>query len=328
VKVRAKFESDVVVVHSGTAKDGDDLLVDLGHENDDRAVVKKAGVEVESGNKHYFLRKSSMKPRTTPVKGGTESDLRKLVKTSDANWMLLYAWMTFVLFITRFCSGAYPLLMISAPKGSGKTSFCRFLMELLDPQEAPIRVFPKNEQDLTIALQQSNILCFDNLRKLTQTMSDVMCQSASGGHYTTRELFTTASERRMWIKNPIIINTLHTDMATEMDLLSRSIFLAIFPMDDSERRTEAELNEEFAAKKGLYFGVILDGISKAMAHIDDIEMDELSRMADFCRWGKALEVAMGWDEGSFMKAYKENQNRLEKAATAEFVGPVLLRVFG
>lgn len=317
VKARAKFESDVVTVHRRTAKDGESLIVDLGQKNDDRAVVTESGIQVKKVEGYYFLRNSSMKEMKKPEKGAVESDLRKLVSTSNANWLVLFVWMTFVLFVTRLCPGAYPLLMVNAPKGSGKTSLCRFLMELLDPQEAPVRVFPKNEQDLIIALQQSNILCFDNLRKITQSISDVMCQGAVGAHYTTRELFSTGNEYRAWIKNPMIINSLHADMTAEMDLISRTVLLELSPIDDSERRTDADLQAEFAVNKGRYFGVILDGISKAMAHLDSVELEKLTRMADFCRWGKAIELGMGWPEGSFMEAYKANQDKLQKAATTE-----------
>ncbi|MBR9866523.1 MAG: hypothetical protein GYB20_10785 [Oceanospirillales bacterium] len=317
IKSIAEYESPKAQAFRRAAKVGGDLVIDMGLDNEQRITVTRDGVETGEVYDIYFERSGSMTAMAEPEEGGSESDLRELINTTDENFKVLFAWMTYVLFTTKMCDGALPLVMINSPKGAGKTTVSRFLVDLLDPQEAPIRVFPDKKQDLIIALQQAYVLCFDNLRKIAPVTSDLLCSAASGGYTTGRELYTNSFEHRMWIKNPIIVNGLHYDMATEMDLISRMILLELLPIDDSKRRTDADLKADFEAKKGRYLWVILNGISKAMAHLEDVVLGEMSRMADFCRWGKAVELGMEWPEGSFMEAYKTNQTKLQRIATVE-----------
>jgi hypothetical protein len=68
-----------------------------------------------------------------------------------------------------------------------------------------------------------------------------------------------------------------------------------------------------AARPGL-FGGLLDVLSKGMACIDSVVLPSTPRMADFARWGVAVEEALGFQPGQFMLAYQDNREEANAVA--------------
>jgi hypothetical protein len=52
---------------------------------------------------------------------------------------------------------------------------------------------------------------------------------------------------------------------------------------------------------------MLDGVARGMQQLPSTELDQLPRMADFGKWGSAIELGLGWTEGSFLTAYEQNR---------------------
>jgi hypothetical protein len=54
------------------------------------------------------------------------------------------------------------------------------------------------------------------------------------------------------------------------------------------------------------FGALLDGLAWSIQAMPNIQVDDLTRMADFCRLSTAASATYGWFDGEFMTAYKSN----------------------
>ena len=64
-----------------------------------------------------------------------------------------------------------------------------------------------------------------------------------------------------------------------------------------------------------------------IAVIDDIEVENSTRLTDFCRVGVAVEQVMGWPEGAFMKAIKEMQAQaMDMALDADVIAVGIKKV--
>ena len=87
-----------------------------------------------------------------------------------------------------------PLLAISGRQGSGKTTLVNRLRSLVDPNQAPARQQPRNEDDLIIAAKNGALVCFDNLSYLDAKLSDALCRLATGAGMAKRKLYTDLDE--------------------------------------------------------------------------------------------------------------------------------------
>jgi hypothetical protein len=108
------------------------------------------------------------------------------------------------------------------------------------------------------------------------------------------------------VSNPIVLNGIES-FVTRGDLADRSIRIDVPPMLDEQRQDEAEFWAAFADAHPRILGALLDTLSAAMREHLNVELDRKPRMANFARWGVAVERALGWPEGSFLAAYEKNR---------------------
>lgn len=313
-EVTAELEADAhdhdieVIKTSHRVATGDDkgaIYIDLCDEQ--RQVIKvtpgKWGL-AEPPDIPAFLRTQGMTAMPNPlgIKGDLDALRQFLNVGSEANWKLVT---TYLLGCLR-PSGPYPIALVTGTAGSSKSTFCRVMRELIDPAIPASQGLPRNEHDLVINASHSHLLVFDNVRDIQPTTSDALCRISTGGGFRTRQLFSDTKEAMFDVMRPVILNGIGS-IATQPDLLSRSIHLELPMIRGNTRRTEEEFWSSFKLMKPFIFAGLLDALSKTLAVLPTIETKIEARMADFYRWGCAVEVALGWPAGSFRKAHAENQ---------------------
>ena len=101
-----------------------------------------------------FISPPAMRPLPVPVEGGKiEEELRDLVNVrAESDFILIVAWLIGC-FDPR---GPYPILVVNGEQGSAKSTLCRLLRGFTDPNRAPIRLPPRNEDDLIVAARNSH----------------------------------------------------------------------------------------------------------------------------------------------------------------------------
>ena len=249
-----------------------------------------------------FLRSSGMMPLPDPM--GERPDLGLLrnfvnVPSDDAWWLLVV--------YTLYCyrpGGPYVILVIGGPAGSTKSTSSRVIRQVVDPSSVSTQSVPKSPVDLMITARNSHMLVFDNVRQLTPDMSDALCRLATGGGMRTRALYTNSDEALFHASRPCLLNGIG-DVANQTDLLSRCVHLELPVI--KVRRTEEEFNRSFEKAIGPIFAGLMDALSRTLAVLPEITEAPTSRMADFERFGMAVERALNWPVGCFKKAYALNQ---------------------
>src|SRR5262249_44786496 len=187
------------------------------------------------------------------------------------------------------------------------------LRALIDPSTAPLRCEPRHAHDLMIAATNGWIIGFDNLSSLPDWFSDALCRLATGGGFSTRELFTDAEEKIFEAQRPCLLTSIE-DLASRGDLLERAIVLRLPRIADSDRRTEREFWMAFEAAYPKLLGAALTALSGALANVGQVRLTSLLRMADFTVWGTGTERAFHWPVGSFLRAYAGNQDDVNDLA--------------
>jgi hypothetical protein len=318
----AHFEGSPCTVYGRVGKTDDGfILIDPVWENYQILRVRPDGYDLvnsteyetlfSGGRQVLFIRQPGSLPLPFPVKGqGTLSDLWRFVGRPDSEtWLLLISWIV----STFFVDGPFPILVLIACAGSGKSSTTTALKRVVDPHTVDKLSPPKDLRDVYAALKVSWLLTYDNISSVPQWLSDVYCRTSTGGGTLERELFTNGETHIFTGKRPMALNGIN-DFLHNGDILSRAILYR--PNPPERVIPEFKLWEEFrSVEPGIFFD-LLRLLSDVLRVLPSIEVDEPFRMADFCRIGKAVEKTIpdAYDiydtcdtfPPSFIKSYKHN----------------------
>jgi hypothetical protein len=118
------------------------LYVDLC-DNKWRAVrISPSGWEIEDQPAVYFRRTEGMMPLPIPERGGSIDELQAFLNISSDQFVLVKGWLLAAL----RSRGPYPVLVPLGSPGSAKTTCCRILRALVDPNNIPL-LSPPNSMD-------------------------------------------------------------------------------------------------------------------------------------------------------------------------------------
>jgi putative DNA primase/helicase len=299
------------------------VYIDLGDAAWRAIEVKPDGWRVIDRAPVKFVRSPAMRALPVPEGGGLiEQELSDLVNVhDDADFVLIVAWLVGC-FNPR---GPYPILAISGEQGSAKSTLCRLLRTLTDPMTAPVRLPPRNEDDLIVAARNSRVLAFDNMSDVPGWLSDALCSLATGAGVSTREHYSNTNEVVFEGARPIAMNGI-PDLGSRADFADRTLRVVLKPIAEADRRSEAEYWREVETRLPLIFGAMLDAVSRALRDRDTVP-PPVTRMADFEVWVTAAEPALGWEKGAFIGAYLGNRKgQVEAAIEADPIGEAVCQL--
>ena len=262
-----------------------------------------------------FVRSKGMLPLPEPTEGPEALEtLRSLLNIGDSadgerNWRLMLAWLAQGFTPT----GPYPVLTLLGPQGAAKSTAQRILRNIVDASTVPLRSAPRDEHNLYIDARSGWVIALDNMSSLPMWLSDALCRLATGGGFSTRQLYTDQDQILFEAMRPVILNGIG-DVVTRPDLLDRSLIINLPPIPREARKLERVLDAEVEASKSGILAALFNAVSVGLATLQSVKLDGLPRMADFARWGTATEQALGGEPGSFMKAYTASQDEAVETA--------------
>ena len=318
----ALFEGTEHKAHLRVAEHGGAVFVNLGNQQWQVVRINNDGWQIIDGHESpvRFTRRRGMLAFPAPERGGRIDELRSFVNLPDDDgWLLVLAWI-----VAAFVRGPYAVLSVNGEQGCAKSTLCKVVRHLIDPNSAPLRRPPKDERDLIIATSNSLLVAFDNLSGIPGTLSDALCALATGSGFSTRELYSNGEEKLFAAMRPIIINGID-ELGTRSDLLDRSLAITLPVIDEGARRTEAEFWAAFEIARPRILGAIFDAVSIALRNIPEVKFDRLPRMADFATIAIAAAPAFGVDGRTMLAAFESNRNTVtEQAIEASAIGPIMV----
>jgi hypothetical protein len=168
-----------------------------------------------------------------------------------------------------------------------------------------VRALSREERELMIAANNGYLLAFDNLSGLPIWLSDALCRLATGGSFAVWQLYTDDEEMLFEAARPILLNGIE-EVISRPDLGDRAIFLTLAPIEEAQRRSEAELWRAFEIARPRILGALLDSVVHGLRAMGGVQLGRLPRMADFAVWATAYERAL-WPAGTFARAYTANR---------------------
>jgi hypothetical protein len=192
------------------------------------------------------------------------------------------------------------------------------LRNLLDPSAVDNLSFPKKHDELAQVLDHHALPCFDNLKTVDSASADMLCRAVTGGGLSKRELFTDAEDIILSFKRALILNGINIPTHAP-DLLDRMVLIELDRIPEHERRTEAELWDDFHTAHPRLFGALLDAMVVMLGPQRQAQ-NRLPRMADFAAWGARWADGAGTGSSDFLAAYNRNISRqTEEAVEADDV---------
>lgn len=270
----------------------------------DPVTLMSAMSTIESQSHPLFIRSSGMLPLVRPEKGkGCLNDLRPFLCAHEDE----HKFVLIISFImqTFFYHGPFPILVLIAEPGSGKSFATNIIKQIVDPHEVMTISVPREERDLFAASGVSWLMAFDNFSSVPPWLSDVFCRLSTGGG-TIDRLMRTNNEAHIYsAKRPAIVNGI-TDFFNRSDIMQRSLIMDFGRINPEKRRDEYELwNDFYRVAPGIFYD-ILDLLVKVLQFLPAVKVNNPPRMIDFCKIGTATGMALGLKDSAFMDIYNNN----------------------
>lgn len=318
----ALFDGETRQVYLRTAEYQGKIYIDLGTPDWKAIEVDASGWRLISDPPVRFWRPDSLLPLPYPVAGGSLNELKELLNVDGSAWILI---ITFLLFC--FCPGkTYPVLVISAHRGSGKTAAAEILKGLIDPGKAALIKLQGDTLKLAVTLTRRWLAVYDNVGHISPEQSDDLCRVATNFGYSTRTLHTTDEETTFELTRPQIITAIDA-LVTRDDLADRVLMVQLPEITEDKRLPQAELNAKVEAARPRILGALLTALSQTLAAIPDLKPDKLPRMADYALFAIMSENALGLKKGEFRKIFdKSREQSRQVVIESSPVGEAIVRL--
>ncbi len=263
-----------------------------------------------------FLHHRHQKPQCLPERHSDCSiePLRDLLSEfkDDREWLVVMAFII-GLYVPNLSK---PLLVLSGDMGSGKTLTARRIVDLVECSSLSSGLPAiRNGQELMRIANKNSVLLSDNLSNISNSLSDELCRIVTGASLAKRALYSDDDDWICEVCRPVIITGIPSNLIQREDLLDRTIPAKVSRISASKRRTQSELDAEFAKLKPYLLGSIYNILSKALKILPSVKLEELPRSADWAKLCYAICESMDGHTGKeFLDAYQSILNKQTEMA--------------
>lgn len=289
---------------------GDKIIYELDKDTNKYVVLTKEGIQVNNEEQVYFSHSKYFMNQCMPnfdnrvEKGELVRLIKKHFNMPDNNCAILFTIYLVSCFLGTGIN--HPILSVTGPKGSGKSSVIKRFCQLVDPKYIELGNIPKKEDDICLKISESLVSEFDNLSYIKQDISDLFCRCVTGGVNTRRTLYENTDQTVFDLKSIIVVDGVQV-VIKESDLLDRTVFITLERFRPNELKTEAELEVEFEKDKPRILGLCFLTLQKAMTDEEPIDRSATIRMADFYNWGVRIGRALGYKDETIIRIFNKNR---------------------
>jgi hypothetical protein len=166
------------------------------------------------------------------------------------------------------------------------------IVNTFDKSDAPTRTQPRDPESYAVSVAGSWATVFDNVSKIPEWQSDAMCKTVTGDAFTKRKLYSDRDLSVVSFRRVLAITTIDAG-CVRGDLADRLVIVDLETID--KRRTEHEIRARFEEIRPRLLGAFCELVSKTLATLPSVTLDELPRMADFAKVLAAVDAVRGTD---------------------------------
>lgn len=286
--------------------------------------ISEKGIRGVSTDSLEFLFNNSNNylPQELPDFSRNPSDFLSIIKqvfNIDDEYALLFS----VYVITALIPDInHPILCLTGDYGSGKTTAMSCLSRIISPTKKSLFALTSNISNVVSTLSNNYFVAFDNIRRISAEVADILCQAVTGGSYSKRKLYSDNDEVSIDLHSLVCLNG-YAMSIDYPDLADRCLIIPLKRIE--KRKTETEIKESFSDALSEILGTSFKIIRTAMRRIDEVKVDNLPRMADFAKWGYVVAECIGMGYGKmFLDEY--NKNLLASRKSIAMQNPTLYAI--
>jgi hypothetical protein len=279
----------VRVAPEGAEADPIAIWVDLADGTGRAVRITAQGWDVVPSPSVALWRPKVMQALPEPVRGHDDAlqDLFAMFHMEESAQAFVTAFLVDALRPT----GPYPILQVHGEQGSGKSTLCTFLVNLIDPHNPALISPHQNEEDLVVTARRAHLVAYTNVSTIPAWFADALCRLTTDGGFGRRQRYTDDEEVTFKDRRPVILNGIPdlTHVARRGDLADRTLRVSLDPIPDDRRRVDAELQQRYAELRPRILGALYTRVSRALAQYHTIRLPSLPRLATTAVWVTASE---------------------------------------
>lgn len=231
--------------------------------------------------------------------------LQPLVNLRGDDLLLFAIWL-----VQAFSCGSHYGIMLSAERGSGKSSLTRTINKIVDPSEVDTTLMQRKLEDFQNYLANHYLVCFDNVREIPKEYSDTLCAAITGTTVAKRQLFKDRDEVLLKLHNIVVMNGIGI-FPKESDLAERFLLFELKKIKPENAISEYDLKRLMVRNRPLILGCIFDILAKTTQIIGTINPKKPTRLVDAYTEMLAIAIGMGISEQEFHRLIMQNIAKVE-----------------
>ena len=230
----AMHQGKKIQLHIRSAHVGNVIWIDL---DGIRAVRVEAGSwQVVERPPILFRSHTQQRALPIPKQQGNLKDVLGFVNLQSKQTQLLFLC---YLVSAQVPTIQAPLLAISGPMGSAKSTLARIAKSLVDPTR-PELVGSINMKEWAVIASLYRMLVFDNVSKVPPYLADALCRGVTGEGESRRKLFTDEDTVFFEFMLALAITSINP-VASKSDLLDRCLLVELESIGAGDRREQVDL---------------------------------------------------------------------------------------
>ncbi len=271
------------------------IYIDLA--NPDREIVEITpqgwSIRDDLGSELFTVPGALPLPRPEPSPRNLRDELRQLFPLPPSSLNRILVW----LYSALRPEGPYPILILTGPPASGKSTIARLLRMLIDPHVSPLEELPRATQKMLVLAVHNRVLIFDHLRSLNSATSDALGRLASGTAFSQTGQHTLDPLEHFPLARPIIITVPQAEARASSWRNNRTITtqattVHLEAMDVDNMRSQQELGELLEQAQPRILASLCDAAAASLATIHR-DARPTSRFLDAFHWTAAAASVLG-----------------------------------
>lgn len=304
LEVLASEHKQRVPIYNRIGRKGETILYDLQTDNYESVAITSRCYEIIDTPVGVFQRADLDLPQIYPIYDenydfwGKMEELFNFRNHEELELFVLWLISTYIPDI------AHPVLLLTGPHGSSKSTACSMIQSLVSPQNLERSTFPRKVSDLVIRLANRCICIFDNCSKLSLEASDALCSCSTGGNYEKRKLYTDSQMISIPLKSSVVLNSCEA-LIERPDLLSRTLQFNLQTLSGKQLKSDDDMRRRFEKEKPYILGCIFMSVAYYLNTEDEIDESEINyvvRMTQFQR----VAMKIGRSMFNMTNEYVEN----------------------
>ncbi|MFC3299795.1 ATP-binding protein [Arthrobacter agilis] len=263
---------------------------DLGDQTGRAVRIGPDGWQVVDRPPVLFQRSALTAACPEPARGGTNADLFALTNAAESDKPLLIAAMV----AAFWPSIAHPIVAFSGEQGTGKSTNAMRVTGIVDPSTVPLRKSPRDAESWITAAAGSWMVTVDNISTINEWFSDALCRASTGDGDVKRRLYSDAALSVFSFRRCVMLTGIDLG-GLRGDLTERLLRIELDTIQAKDRRSEAQMAQEYAAAHPRTIGALLTLVAQVMAALPLVDLTETMRLADFHRILAAVDQVLGTD---------------------------------